>query len=391
MRIVILAIAAALIGTGFSVRAEDTPEPDRSLRDVLPLFETNRCAEVRDTAAQLFCGDPELRNAGARLNAAVEGRLNRIADRRMAIEENVEWIASRNLSCGIFHRQSTADLQVAPVKACLLKLTEERIAILNDPNFDCLANATTAGLLICGDPDLAIADKELNAQVLALIGKMKEDEAKAAFSEYARWVRSRDRKCDLDDKDNVPLAELLPSETCLSAQINHKIAEMIAARGDPKRVFGRLTVAATPDEDAVDLCVAQIHAANTCGDFLRVSRIIQIDTEVSAEQALVTAEVEMKVLSPFAVCSPVASGCTGSCWDLQSGQAKSTLGSSAPGSSSPGSSARGNSVPPSRESLPIAHRLRIEKSFAFQKTGDGWRCNTPALQPIELGVALRGP
>lgn len=371
MRIVMLAAAAALIGTACAVRAEATPESDRSLRDTLPLFESNRCVEIKDTAGQLFCGDPELRSAGARLNVAVEGRLNRIADRRMAIAENVEWVLDRNLSCGIFDRQSTANLQVAAVKACLLKQTEERIAILDDPNFDCLANTTTAGILICGDPDLAIADKELNTHILALIGKMKEDEAKAAFGEYARWVRSRDRKCDLDDKDNVPLAELLPAETCLSAQINHKVAEVIAAKGDPKKVFGRATVAARPDEDAVDLCVAQIHAANTCGDFLRVSRIIQIDTEVSAEQALVTAEVEMKVLSPFAVCSPVASSCTGSCWDLRSGQARSQPGI--------------------RENIPIAYRLRIEKSFAFQKTDNGWRCNTPALQPIELGVALRGP
>ncbi len=372
MRIVMLAVvAAALIGTAFFVRAEGTPEADRSLRDTLPLFESNRCVEIKDAAGQLFCGDPELRSAGTRLNVAVQERLNRIADRRMAIEENVEWIRSRNLSCGIFDRQGTANLQIAPIKACLLKQTEGRIAILTDPNFDCLATNTTAGMLVCGDPDLAIADKELNGHVLALAGKLKEDEAKAAFSEYARWIRSRDRKCDLDDKDNVPLAELLPAETCLSAQINRKIAEMIAAKGDPKRVFGRLGVTATPDEDAVDLCVAQIHSANTCGDFLRVSRIIQIDTEVSEEQALVTAEVEMKVLSPFAVCSPVASSCTGTCWDLRTGQA--------------------NSAPGSRDSLPIAHRLRIEKSFAFQKTGDGWRCSTPALQPIELGVALRGP
>jgi len=79
----------------------------------------------------------------------------------------------------------------------------------------------------------------------------------------------------------------------------------------------------------------------------------------------------MKVLSPFAVCSPVASSCTGTCWDLRSGQAKS--------------------APGSRDSLPIAHRLRIEKSFAFQKTDSGWRCNTPALQPIELGGRAAQP
>ncbi|MGR9777623.1 hypothetical protein ACUOF8_25340, partial [Escherichia coli] len=85
MRITMLAVAAALIGTACSVRAEGTPETDRSLRDVLPLFESNRCAELRDTAGQLFCGDPELRGAGARLSVAVQERLNRIADRRMAI------------------------------------------------------------------------------------------------------------------------------------------------------------------------------------------------------------------------------------------------------------------------------------------------------------------
>jgi uncharacterized protein YecT (DUF1311 family) len=371
MRIIMLAVAAALIGTAFSVRAEGTPGSDRSLRDMLPLFETNRCVDLKDTAGQLFCGDPELHSAGGRLNVAVQERLERIADRRMAIEENVEWIASRNLSCGIFDRQDTANLQIAPVKACLLKETEERIAILNDPHFDCLANNTTAGMLICGDPGLAVSDKELNSEILALIGKLKEDEAKAALSEYARWIRSRDRKCDLDDKDNVPLAELSRPETCLTAEINRKTAEVIAAKGDPKKMFSRSTVAVTPDEDAVDLCVAQIHAANTCGDFLRISRIIQIDTEVSAEQAIVTAEVEMKVLSPFAVCSPIASACTGTCWDVRTGQPQS--------------------APGSRDSLPVAHRLRIEKSFAFQKTGSGWRCNTPALQPIELGIALRGP
>jgi uncharacterized protein YecT (DUF1311 family) len=371
MRIIMLAVVAAQIGAALPACAEGTPEPDRSLRDLLPLFETSRCADIRDTAGQLFCGDPELHGAGARLNVAVQERLNRIADRQIAVEENVEWIRSRNLSCGIFERQSIVGVQIPTAKTCLLKETEERIAILADPNFDCLATNTTAGMLICGDPSLAIADKELNGRVLALIARMKEDESRNAFAEYARWTRNRDRRCNLADKDNVPLKELSSSEACLAEYIERKIAEIAAAKGDPKRVFGRTTFSRTPDADAVDLCVAQIHAANTCLDFLRISRIIQIDTEVSAEQALVTAEVEMKVVSPFAVCSPIASSCTGTCWDLRSGQPKP--------------------VPGSRDSLPVAHRLRIEKSFAFQKTDSGdWRCNTPALQPIEFGIALRG-
>jgi len=81
--------------------------------------------------------------------------------------------------------------------------------------------------------------------------------------------------------------------------------------------------------------------------------------------------VEMIVLSPFAVCSPVASNCTGTCWDVRSGKAKP--------------------MPGSRDSFPVAHRLRIEKTFAFQKTDSGWRCNSPALPPVEVGVATSGP
>ena len=80
----------------------------------------------------------------------------------------------------------------------------------------------------------------------------------------------------------------------------------------------------------------------------RISRVSQLDTEVSAQEAIVTAEIEMKVLTPFAVCSPIASNCTGTCWDLQSGQPKLSV--------------------TGRQSLPIAYRIRIEKSFAFRKS-----------------------
>ena len=35
--------------------------------------------------------------------------------------------------------------------------------------------------------------------------------------------------------------------------------------------------------------------------------------------------------------------------------------------------------------------LRIQKSFAFQKSGNAWRCASTAIQPVEVGVALSGP
>jgi uncharacterized protein YecT (DUF1311 family) len=213
MRAIILAIVAIQIGSGHVARADNSLVSDRSIRETLPLFEKNHCAAFPHPAEQLFCGDPELNDAAARLNSAIQDRLDRLPNRSLAIEENAEWIADRNSSCGIFAAQNISNQDVKSIKTCLLKETEERIAILSDPNFDCLATNTAAGMLICSEPSLATAKAELNSHVLGLIAKLKGDEARAAFAEYERWSRERDRRCNLTDKENVPLEELSPSES----------------------------------------------------------------------------------------------------------------------------------------------------------------------------------
>ncbi|MGZ3362708.1 MAG: lysozyme inhibitor LprI family protein, partial [Xanthobacteraceae bacterium] len=320
MRGMVLAVVAAQIGLACPASAEGPPNSGRPISDALPLYGTNHCAVLKGQAERLFCGDPELNAISPKLNAAIQDRLNRLANRRLAIEENAEWIKDRDSSCGIPRNQAISYQDVAPIQACLLIETQERIGILSDPNFDCLATNTTAGTLICSDPSLAMAKTELNNRALGLIAKLKEDDAKAAFAEYERWSRERDRKCDLVGKDNVPLEELSSSSGCLEEYMHAKTAEIAAAKGDAKKVFGRRLASPLPDADAVDLCVAQIHAANACENFLTVSRVLQLDNEVADQSALVTAEVEMVVLSPFAVCSPIASSCTGTCWDPKSGK-----------------------------------------------------------------------
>ncbi len=372
MRGMVLAVVAIRIGLACPAYAEGPADSGRSIGEALPLFGKNHCEVLKNPAEQLFCGDPELNAVAVKLNAAIQDRLSRLANRRLAIAENAEWIKDRNSSCGIFGRQSIPYQNLRPAQACLLKETEERIEILSDANFDCLATNTTAGTLICSDPSLAMAKTELNELVLGLIARLKEDDAKAAYAEYERWSRERDRKCNLVGKDNVPLDELSSSSTCLAEYISAKTAEVVAAKTDPRKVFGRHSASPVPDADAVDLCVARIHAANACENFLTVSRVSQIDNEVGEQSALVTAQVEMIVLSPFSVCSPVASNCTGTCWDPKSGKP--------------------NPAPGSRDSFAVAHRLRIKKAFAFQKTDSGsWRCNTSSLQPVVSGVALSGP
>src|SRR6266550_2592371 len=106
MRAIVLAVVAIQVGLAHPACAENPVAGDRSLNEMLPLFEKNHCEAIKDAAGQLFCGDPELNATSARLNSAVEERMNRLPDRSLAVEENAEWIRLRNSSCNVFMQQS---------------------------------------------------------------------------------------------------------------------------------------------------------------------------------------------------------------------------------------------------------------------------------------------
>ena len=96
MRIICLTLVAIQFAFGDFALAQDSHEPNHSISEKLPLFAENHCAEHKNPANQLFCGDPELSAIGAKLASAIQERLNRLADRRIAIEKNAEWIRDRS-------------------------------------------------------------------------------------------------------------------------------------------------------------------------------------------------------------------------------------------------------------------------------------------------------
>jgi uncharacterized protein YecT (DUF1311 family) len=373
MRLIVLSVLALLAWPAAPSSAQSGAS-DRSIADKLPLFAKNNCQQNRDPANQLFCGDGELAAAAEKLSAAIEARLARLPDRLPAIEENAIWIRQRSLGCGMIGQAAIRYDEVDQIKACLLKVTEERAAVLRDPDFDCLAANTAAGALICADPSLALAETELNGEVLGLIGRLDPTAARFAFAEYGRWTRERDRKCNLVGKENVPLAELSSAEDCLADYLKHRTDEIAAAKGDPKKVFGRQVAAKLPDTDAVDFCAARIHAANSCGNFVRINRVYALDSQVSEREAQITGEIEMVVLAPFTACSKVASTCTGTCWDLKTGRPQ------------PGAGGKERSG----EAFNVTRRLRIQRTFAFVKAADGWRCREDELAPVSSGTSGGG-
>src|ERR1044071_1505775 len=106
MRSIVIAFLLIPLGWAAPLHAQGaSPDAKRPMAGMLPLFAKNNCASLKETADQLFCGDPDLNALTPRLSAAVEARLSRIVDRRQAVEENVEWIESRNASCGVYGLQ----------------------------------------------------------------------------------------------------------------------------------------------------------------------------------------------------------------------------------------------------------------------------------------------
>ena len=148
MRSMLAAFLALQLGWAAAPSGQTAPADARPpMAEMLPLFAKNNCTDLRDIADQIFCGDSDLNALVPRLRSALEARLSRIVDRRAAIAENVEWIKARDSSCGIFGLRPVHPAAFASVKTCLLKETQDRIAILTDANFDCLAANTTASAI----------------------------------------------------------------------------------------------------------------------------------------------------------------------------------------------------------------------------------------------------
>src|SRR5437868_15040596 len=117
MRAIVLAVVAIQVGMAQPACAENSTDSDRSLSEMLPLYDKNNCKEIRDAAGQLFCGEPELHAASVILSSSVQDRMNWLPDRRLAVEENAEWIRLRNSSCGVLRQPMVRSKADPPANA----------------------------------------------------------------------------------------------------------------------------------------------------------------------------------------------------------------------------------------------------------------------------------
>jgi uncharacterized protein len=374
VRTIALGIIALQIflGQAGQAQSQDT-DLKQSVSKALPLFEKNNCKVIENPADQLFCGDPELSAALDRLSSAIQKKMNQLAvwEHYALIENNAEWGRDRNSSCGISGRDAIALEEFQSLKGCLLKETTERISVLSNPDFDCLTANSAAKRLICSDPDLVKADNEVSRLLHELLARANENQAKVAFEDQLRWMRARDRRCNLDDKEHVPDEELPTSKACVIESLDQRKAEIKGSNGDPVRLSAADQSWSSPDASAVDACVAQIYSANVCHDFLAIRNVRQIDRRLAETDVTVIADVEIVVRSPFAGCSAIAVSCTGTCWDMNPEKVRAFR--------------RGDNR------FAVAQRLRVQKSFVFLKGDSNWQCTTTAFPPINEAAYLEGP
>jgi uncharacterized protein YecT (DUF1311 family) len=82
-------------------------------------------------------------------------------------------------------------------------------------SFDCSKAKSGSARLICGDPALSEADRELGETFQGAIAKLDPAQRRAKLEEQVSWIRERNVRCGLDNKPDAPISDLKPSWQCM--------------------------------------------------------------------------------------------------------------------------------------------------------------------------------
>ena len=193
-----------------------------SARDA-PLFDSSRCAIFSGTADRLL--SMQINRLSAKLASAVQGRLDRVPNRRcrdqkpqFELHHLQKWFSAQDIH---LHQQRPVARGSGSISWTI-------------PNFDCLSSNNAAGRSKNQQPGCRPAEQV----------------------ERSRWTAA------LADKDNVPLDELRNAVT-----LARRPPKLPRPKAMPSGCCSA-RCSPLPDADAINLCVAQMHAANGCEGFL---------------------------------------------------------------------------------------------------------------------------
>lgn len=92
---------------------------------------------------------------------------------------------------------------------------QPRVPVGMKASFDCSKAKSGSARLICSDPALSEADRELGETFQSVIGKLDAAQKKVRLEEQVKWIRERNTRCNLDNKQDSPVTDLKPSWGCM--------------------------------------------------------------------------------------------------------------------------------------------------------------------------------
>lgn len=82
-------------------------------------------------------------------------------------------------------------------------------------SFDCSKARSGAARLICSDPALSEADRELGEAYRKALGHLEAAAKQTLQDEQVKWIKERNTRCGLDAKDGASVSELRHSTDCM--------------------------------------------------------------------------------------------------------------------------------------------------------------------------------
>ncbi len=198
------------------------------------------CRFGSDAFSRLACVDAKLAALRTNLEQAYQAAKQAAGPNGAPTlgKQQLGWIRERNQKCGIEGKDRVPLQQLRPATKCLEDEINARITALaagartqgaarpkqaSDLSSSCPSDASPYDRLICSNADLAELDLALRKALQGPKGAATPADERLT-ADQSHWVRARDEKCGLTDKNSVAANELQNSKPCLERELKDRLA-----------------------------------------------------------------------------------------------------------------------------------------------------------------------
>jgi uncharacterized protein YecT (DUF1311 family) len=165
------------------------------------------------------------------------------------------WSVSATAQVPPSREQQRFNEPVAPRAQSAVRAEPTIAPVAQKPSFDCSKARSGAARLICSDPPLIEADRQLGDAFQKAIANLSGEEKQGQIRTQVNWIRERNVRCGLENKTDVPVEQLTSAKPCLHEAMNKRMGELVGAgahspRTGPSPSGGNQSIALSASEIA---------------------------------------------------------------------------------------------------------------------------------------------